>query len=276
LVGRAGKRAIVGGSILLVGTLMLLVGLFLAWYSITESGSTISDTISFSPDGQVSVNGGGISASASYATAHLNTTGGLYTIVEGLLVVGVLVAGIGGALAVATVWRPGLRTAAVVLGAVALVFAIAGPIVLLVDQPAALNSDFTSQNGYGAFGGGSASGVSSPTNSFIGSASANGNSLAWGPTIGWYLAIVAGALCLVGAIVTLTARPSLDPEGYAPPAHDVAGVPSEVPNPFAPAATGDEPSSPGYVCSTCQIRFSAVSDFQAHVRNVHGMESVNR
>ena len=278
MVGRAGKRTILGGSLLLVAAVLLLVALFLNWYGITVSSPSQSETVAFSPDGQTTVSGPGVEVSASYATAHLNSTGGLYAIVEGLVVGGLLTAGIGGALAIATAWRPGLRYGAVILGALGLLFGVLGPVVLLLEQPSALNHDFSATNGYPSFGTGPASGVSNPTNSFFGSLSANGGTVTWGPDLAWYLAFAAGAIALVGAVIALSARPSLDPAPEGAPGVSPWSVPSgptDVPGPTG-SVTVDDPTIPGYVCTTCQIRFTTVSDFQAHVRNVHGMESVNR
>ena len=278
MVGRAGKRAIVGGSILLVAGVVFLIALFVNWYAISVTSPSTSGSESFSPDGQITVSAQGLQASASYSTARLNNTGTLYELVAGLVVFGVLMAGIGGGLGIATAWRPGWRHGAIVIGVVGLVLGVVAPVVLLLEQPTALKNDFTPGNGFATITGGSASGVSNPTNSFFGSASANGATVDWGPTLGWYLAFVGAGLALAGAVVTLTARPALDPEPAPTAGPDPFRVPSGPTGAGYPTAGGDTDSvgMPGYLCTTCQIRFTSVAEFQAHVRHVHGVESVNR
>jgi hypothetical protein len=204
-----------GAGLLIVGAILLVATFALSWYTISASLNGSSFAIDFHPN-QVVASGGGISVTASYAGSplNLNNTGNLYTAVEGLIVGGLIVGLLGGILGLLTPSRPNLRKGAVVLGVLALIFAIAGPLMLAAAQPGALASD--AQPGSGGGGG------IVPTNSsigpgatFSGSASANGGSISWGPAIGFYLAIVAGVISLIGSLMLLMAKP--EPEMAAGP-----------------------------------------------------------
>ncbi|MEM0129798.1 MAG: hypothetical protein QXG65_06555 [Thermoplasmata archaeon] len=128
---------------------------------------------------------------------------------------------IGVIVAAATRRNPGRARAAMAILVVAGLVALAAPITQFATQPMSLHSDTGSSDG--------------PAGSFFGSNSTNLGSgetvsSSWGPTYGWYVALAAFVLLLVGGIAEGRARkPGLAPATSEQP----AGAP-----------TGPEPSSP--------------------------------
>ncbi|MCI4346714.1 MAG: hypothetical protein L3K07_08205 [Thermoplasmata archaeon] len=258
------KRAVVAGALILAVGLLLLVSILLPWYEIGLTGSQ-SGGVTLSPDGQVTVTFQSSTASTSFSTAHLNATGQLYTGVAALLVLGGIFGLLGGSLGIASGWRPNYRRGATVLGILGLVFAILAPVVLLIAQPAAINSD-------GLYGRNSG-GISTPASTFFGSASGNGGTETWGPSVGWYLGFVAGALSLVGTILLLRNRPEEAPSdsegGYA-----TLGEGETPAGGFNVGSTSEmEAGAPGYVCTRCALRFDSVQEFQRHVEVTHNPDA---
>ncbi|MCI4363484.1 MAG: hypothetical protein L3K13_04180 [Thermoplasmata archaeon] len=258
------KRAVLAGALILAVGVLLLVSIALPWYGIELTGRQ-SDSFSFSPDGQVTVSFQGTSASTSFSTGHLNATGGLYTAVAALLALGGIFGLLGGSLGIASGWRPNYRRGAAVLGILGLLFAILAPVALLLAQPGAISTD--------ALAGRSTGGISTPASSFFGSASMNGQTESWGPSVGWYLAFVAGALSLVGTILLLRNRPEETPSdsdaGYPPSGG--GGAPG---GGFTIGSTSEmEEGAPGYVCTRCALRFDSVSEFQRHVEVTHNPDA---
>jgi len=216
----ASKRAIVGGTLLLVGVALLLVSLFVGWYGIsasaadTVSGSsfTISGTATYYPLNQLTetitcqgssycylVNS---TYSGPYAQGSFNSLGTLYNLVADLVIGGVII----GLAAASLAFTSGRKRSgwAGGLAIIAIILVVLAPTLLFAAQPAVLNSQ------------GSSSGGSSPRSSFFGSCAGSGCgssfepgetiSASWGPSIGWYLGLAAIAPLLAGLFVVLGKR----------------------------------------------------------------------
>ncbi len=218
-------------ALLIAGTLLLLFTLNVAWYS-TYIGNGInnaSETLYVSHV-QLSGDQNGVvfNGASSFASVYLPGTGGLYLVVAGLVVAGSLVGLVATVLTAARGTPRRIRmTRLVVIAAV--VLAASAPVALLALQPIAFCSDSAhipsgiSPSEYGnstmspscgwamSVWGDVApspiysSSTSGPQSSFFGSqpfhlTSPNtGFALDWGPSIGWYLALVATLLMGIGA-----------------------------------------------------------------------------
>lgn len=210
--GRARQplKASIGGSLILVATALCLLSLFLAWYGIAATATasangttaTVNANETFYPLNHYSVTltckgtsycFSNTTNSGSYSQNSSDHLGQLYDAVAGIMIGGIAVGVAGGILAIIT--RGKSRWAAT-FALVALILVALGPILLLVAQPAVLNSE-----------GGSSSG-SSPRNSFFGSCSGSGCSSSvapgetvsgsWGPSWGWYLSLASLAPLAAG------------------------------------------------------------------------------
>lgn len=184
-----------------MGAALLLTSLFVSWYSVSAAESTPYDGSTYSlnatsnyfplnhysesfacnhPDFRIS------NFSGSYSQSGWDSIGGLYDTVVALVVggaaLGLVAAAVGVMAGRKTRWSVALVAVAVLLSALA-------PTVLYLSQPSVLQSQGSPYNG------------PSPKTSFFGSCQGGGcnTSLAtgetlsasWGPSIGWYLAMVA-------------------------------------------------------------------------------------
>jgi len=216
--------------LLLAGTLLLLSTLFLGWYTINlNSGTSVYHETFYSTVVRLSGSQAGSSYSnaTSYVSVFLGDTGILYLTVSGLVVAGVVV----GLLAVYLVWKGTTqrhRKLVPTLVALVVAFALAGPMLVGVVQPATLcqgggppQSTPLAASSPSLMAGPSSSCswvVASPSQggtlydsgngpgpqtSFYGSSSVGGQPLTWGPSIGWFVAVVASTLLIAGAALDL-------------------------------------------------------------------------
>lgn len=231
-MARAGR--IVGAIIILVGAFLLIAALFTPWYSIelkeSSQGVSISGTYHTYP-GLPSTNGtvqttyscSGLPAgypcpsgnTTSYQGADLNTTG-LVAETGFFLLIGGFVLGLLGAIVGLTSGRKSRRAGpALGLAVVAMILAVLAFSLFAVALPLAIGDDTPNHQGNG------------PWSSFIGSGNATyyglpGGSANWGPAIGWYLAIGAFVVLLIGVIVLAVSRKE-------PPEPVPVSVPEEAP-----------------------------------------------
>ncbi len=230
---RVSRRSITSGALLLAGIALLVVSLLVGWYAVSATASsevsgtsfTVSATETYYPLNQISetVTCQGWSGCpqidttswTSYSQGTFDSIGTLYDMVS-IFVISAIILGLVAAFLFFTSGRQrsGWAEALVV---VAVLLAVLAPAVLIAAQPAVLNSQ------------GSSSGGSSPRTSFFGSCSGSGcgTSLpytgalnaSWGPSVGWYLCLVAIALLIIGLYVYRGPRVgSPDRIVYEPPA----------------------------------------------------------
>lgn len=215
------------GVLYILGAVVLLVTLFTGWYTISGQvgGSHLSYTLYpyWVQDSSPSSNG-----QTSYSAVDLGQTGGLYSIVTVLALSAATLGLVIGFLALTAV---GLRRAKalLVLSLVTTAIAVAAPALVAAGQPAAVCSDSqhfspplgapsTASSSDGAsctwefYSDGVWYGTGQPTgpgNSFVGQSGLYGNSLAWGPSTGWYLAIAsAGVIAAATALRTSSRSPA--------------------------------------------------------------------
>jgi hypothetical protein len=182
-------------ALILVGGILALVSAFTAWWSLSFSGSSIS----FFPGSSYTGSGFFGSQTVTYASGGIGPVGGLYEAILALVIIAGILGIVAGLLGlVAAMGRlpahrhgmvKGLAIAAIVLALVAVILA---PAV----QPWAFHdsSNNGSCSGLGLNG-------SSPCGAFWGSASSHGFTVTWGAADGWYLALVAFVLTLVGFVL---------------------------------------------------------------------------
>lgn len=205
------KRSVLGASLLVVGIVVLLVSLFVGWYTVSStatdqvSGSdfTASATATLYPLNYLSetFNCQGSSYcfanstyTGAYAQGSFASLGTLYDVVTGLILGGIAL----GCAAVALAFAGGYRKKvwAARLAVLAVVVVILAPALPALTQPSVLSSQGTSSGG------------ASPQSSFAGSCAQSGcgndlspgetTSASWGPSIGWYLGLVAIVPLLLG------------------------------------------------------------------------------
>jgi membrane protein implicated in regulation of membrane protease activity len=200
-------RTVAAGVLALVVSLMLILCIFLSWYTVSATTSSGNETYSADlyPDQKVAVSATSgtstESVSESYSDARLNNTGNLYTTVEIVLIVGGLlgVAGAGLLIAAGSRGRSGSSLATLLI-VLAFAMAIAGPVATFIYQPSELSAD-----SYNA--GSTNTGGPGPMSTFFGSESVSGGTASWGPALGWYLSIVVFVLLIVSlAIVPSSSR----------------------------------------------------------------------
>jgi hypothetical protein len=240
------KKGMLGAILLIIGAILLIAALFTSWYtwSLQESGAGgsitgdtdfhagTSYTTSFSCSGEASSvcpSGATCPYSGSSSTgctaAGENKTGQLYAVTEFIVIGGLVLGFLAGILALMGGTKPGMRKGAVALGAIALILALVGPVVLLAAQPGAVKSDSTPSGGSAPSGSGPYSsyfGSCSGSNCGFGGSGATSVSGTWGPSVGWYLSIVAFVLFLLGVIMVMrggresSAMPASAPAPAAP------------------------------------------------------------
>ena len=220
----------VGAVIILVGAILLIAALFMPWYAVQVSYSGISvtqnsypglpssnGTIQYSCSGLPS--GGHCPSQTSYNSARENNTGTIAETGYFLIIVGFVLGLIGAILGFTS--RNNARRArpAMTLAIVAMIVAIATVGMFAVALPTAVGQDSPGHTGSG------------PWSSFFGSGNSTsfgvpGGTLTWGPGIGWYLAIGAFVVFLVGMIILARARREpLEPAPVSVPAPGAAATP---------------------------------------------------
>lgn len=208
----------VGAAIVLVGAILLIAALFTPWYMEQFSASGASTTLNAYPgipssSGTIQYTCSGLPSGAScpgstsYSAKNLTNTGNIAEAGYFLIIVGLVLGLIGAILGFTSRNNPSRARPAMTMAIVAMILAIAAVGAFAAALPSAIGSDTPGHSGTG------------PWSSFYGSTSLGGGTLTWGPGIGWYLAIVAFVLLLVGMIVLARAR-------REPPAPAVAAVPA--------------------------------------------------
>ena len=210
-----------------LGVFLLGLTFFLSWYAVTATqsgyGTSVTQTFSAASTSTSATSFGAPQAqSTPYDQADLPATGMLYEAVVGL----VLAAAILG-IAITAFSNPGRPrsrariVAALSIAAVAL--ALAAPVLLVAEQPAAVCSDarhFPMPLGAPGGGGGiySTPGchwqfrmsdggwygpgfTTGPQSSFAGSASSSSGNMTWGPGPAWYLCIGGAVLLAAGQVL---------------------------------------------------------------------------
>lgn len=157
---------------------LLSTSYYLSWWAVT-GGSTTTSWGLFNQ----CVNG-------CYTDSGFGSVSNIWMVTSYLMVIA-LILGIIAIVAAARAMSGPMRSSAGtgVMALLAFIFAVVGPIWLLVGQPGAFPSTFCS-----VFSGGS------PCSAFWGSGTAFGTSLSWAPWGGWYLAVVGAVVFLVAAI----------------------------------------------------------------------------
>jgi hypothetical protein len=228
--GRLSRKEWIVVSLMLVGAALLFCTLFLGWYSTeVSSGSTALGETFFLTNVQLSGTQSGTpySSSVTYPTAYLPHTGSLYLDVVGVAIAGAALALLTSGLILSGVNR-NHRSLVSVLAVLTVVLSVAGPTLLLTAQPSVVCSDSSSvppplgappagnstepECGWAIVSPvGEGSGYSTffdttpgPQTSYFGTGIANGYNHTWGPSIGWYVAWLASAILLVGALLYLS------------------------------------------------------------------------
>lgn len=229
-VGMSKGGRMVGAAVILVGAILMIVALFTPWYmeQISDSGRTITlnsypgmpstnGTIQYSCSGLPS--GYQCPSQTSYSADHLNNTGTIAETGYYLIILGFIFGLIGAILGFASGNKPGRARSGMTMAIVAMVVAIAAVGMFAVALPTAIGQDTPNHTGTG------------PWSSFYGSGNASsyglpGGTLSWGPATGWYLAIGAFVLFLVGMIILARARREPpEPAATAPAAAAPAAPP---------------------------------------------------
>jgi hypothetical protein len=218
-----GRRRRWGAGLVLLGAVLLIGSLFVGWWTLQVSGFGITETLVLGfpvPNGGNGVSfecGGNLSqfvekcpAPESYSNASLTHTGNLYSAIQYVVLGGIALGLVGGFLALRPSTLDRRRKLMMVLVSVALVVALVAPVSLTLVQPSAMNSDHP----YGTIGGNG----TSPTNTFWGTNTTDGIGYVWGASYGWFLALGAFVLTLVGLLLLrrTSKPPSSEPSrGYA-------------------------------------------------------------
>jgi hypothetical protein len=251
-----------GGALGIIGAILLIVTLFVAYYTVSGTFNaggtsfTLSESLYLNNKVVETGSGGGLSVSNSttYSDAHLTNVGNLYTIVTYLTYGGIVLGLIGAILAFM-----GRGVGRIVL-VLALILALVAPILLFAEQPSALNNDFKGSSGSGPQSSfiGSCSGTSCGT---VPGAGSSNSSASWGPDVGWYLAIGAFVVFLIAVIA------------------GGEGAPKPAPAPMMGGASGSSggsmsgPSmgtSGSFTCSACGASFGSADELAAHNQSAHG------
>jgi len=238
-VGRSGRRlprtrrSNLRGVLLLVGLTLLLISLFLGWYTVSASASgsyaggavTVNATVTQFPFNHFSetltCEGSNFCfASQTYTGTNSGNLASLYDVAAGLVAGSIIVGMAGVAVAFSTV-----RNRAKLAGSLALlaiILALLAPTVMFATQPYVLNSQGAPLGSSGNHTNGP-----SPRTSFFGSCSGAScgaavtagetDSATWGPGSGWYLGFVAAIPLVTGFLLDLgPKRISLERDIYRP------------------------------------------------------------
>ena len=205
-LGRTKRRRLAVSSLLLVGAVLLSVSMGVSWYELSVTGGGLDATVNYYPGSSYTgshANGttgtGGFAGSGTYSSLNETHVGQLY---EALLIIGIMSAlsafvamGIGFLAPLGKLHSRHFLRVTIIFTVIALVAAALAPSLLALDQSAAFNADASAVNPHYSC-------PSSPSscNSFWESQTMYAIPVTWGPSIGWYLALVA-AVVLFGAFV---------------------------------------------------------------------------
>jgi hypothetical protein len=273
---RHGRRT-AASALFLVALVLAGVAIGTAWWTETATYGDTTQSFSFYPGAQVTLTQScdgpqpshscSQALSTSYDALKLTNTGALYATVE------VLVLGALGATLLATflgfLGAFGLNfgrtqlSLTLLLALLAFALLLAAPVWAAAGQPAALQSDTTALGSTGVGGPGDSS--------FWGTNSSGVTTFTWGAAAGWYSAVAAAGLLLLGSILLVSSRrdaytsdeiglgfvPSEPIEAVAPEGpveYDAAGTPwmQTPPSVGTCPACGSNNRADAWVCWKCQ------------------------
>ncbi|MCI4368201.1 MAG: hypothetical protein L3K09_01370, partial [Thermoplasmata archaeon] len=178
-----GRNRTIASALGLVAAILMLVSLALSWYDVTVSASgngiTASETISLKlgssytatcPTSSVCTGTQTYQYTSGPGGSQLNKTGNLYQTGLVLVIVGGLLGLGGGVLGILSRGKQKMVMPAMALLALALLLAIATPMMFLAAQPAAFNSD----NHMSGVPGSTSNSSAGPGGSYFGSCSGSG------------------------------------------------------------------------------------------------------
>lgn len=232
-MSKGGRLA--GAVIVLVGAVLLLTAILTPWYTeqVSISGATETQnaylglpnsngTIQYSCSGLPS--GVPCPSQTSYSTQKLNNTGLIAEVGYFLVIGGFILGLIGAIVGLMSRNNPGRARRGVTLAIVAMILAIVAAAAFVVALPPALGNDIKGHTGNG------------PWSSFYGSGNSSaygfpGGTLTWGPGMGWYFALAAFVVLLIGAILMARGRkePVAAPMTAPAPAGAGGASPTSIP-----------------------------------------------
>ena len=235
-MGRAGR--VLGAILILIGALVLVAALLSPWYTVkvTETSAVGSRTTTQNsylgfPEWNGTVqyscsSNPSCPSTTSYTGSHppMNNTGALAETGLFLTVLGFVFAVIGAVLGIASRNNPRRAYGGVGLAVLALIVAILAVGLFYASLPSAIAKDYPASERFGSAG---------PWSTFMGSGTTTtpgvSISASWGPAMGWYLAIGAFAVLLIGATVLALSRrqpPSPVPTTVPAPSGQTSSPPS--------------------------------------------------
>jgi hypothetical protein len=222
--------------LIVAGVAVLLSTLGLGWYATSYgTGRFVANETLYPTAVQLAGNqadGSSYSDAVSFSAIGLDHTGALYGVVTVLVVFAALI-GLVSAYLIRRDTTRSRRRQVSVLVVLAVLLAFAGPTLVVVAQPGAMCADSTgvqtplvvdqptigtdsatlacswdiafpsSEGGYVYYG----DHGPGPQSTLIGSNNDAGEPHSWGPSIGWYIALAASALLVIGAVAYLREHP---------------------------------------------------------------------
>jgi len=225
-------------GLILVGAVLLLSTLSLSWYTTSLGSGSNVERETFSPTSLLlwgSQSGSAYSTPTAYSAIGLQGVAALYQTVAWLILTAALLSAIAAFLLVSKLGRTRRWLVPAIL-VLAVVFALAAPVYAELAQPGVICSGppvgaptavAVSNNNSGSGptcgwailqpgppGSGyifNSANTPGPQTSFVGANNASGQPLVWGPSIGWYMALVAPALIGGGALLYFRASRRIAP-----------------------------------------------------------------
>jgi len=237
------RRRLVGAIIVLIGAVLLIAAAFLPWYMVEEKATVGTYNITIDrnsypglpgSNGTIQFSCSGLppefpcSAQTSYNDARMNNTGNIAEAGYFMMIVGFVLGLVGALMGIMSRSNARRSGMAIVLAVIAMILAVAAVGLFAALLPGAIGSDATGHTGTG------------PWSSFFGSSNnatnlgtPPGGTASWGPAIGWYMALVAFVILLIGVIVIMMARKDVEPAPAPAPAAPAAapGAPPATPPP---------------------------------------------
>lgn len=231
---------LLGAAFVLLGGLLLVVSLFSPWYSFDQGGTFGPSATPVHNDtsyylGLSSWNGtvrGSCSAGVgcpnetSYSAASLNHTGAVAGATLLLVSAGSALGLVAGTLGLVGSRKTGWTSLVLILASAAVVLAILAPELFAAALPGAYSADTPYA---GAQSPSVQFGLGGPWSSFWGSGTGvtpdGVVQHSWGPSLGWFLSIVAFVAFLIGTVVLFLYRPETTTEPAPPSAPSPPGHP---------------------------------------------------
>jgi len=270
--GFPAKRFSASIVILAAGVLSGLASIS-SWWTLSESGSSYTGSLSFLPGDSYQATGEGVSASGTYAGDGLGPVGALYEGILAIVLVVLIIALAAGIIGFVTSLSRNSSPARyrTVRNLIVVAFVLSAFAAVLV--PTLQAYLFHSANPSGICS--STGGTQTPCNSFWGSLSSDGESATWGSDIGWYLALATTILSLGGLFVWQAgkdeawSRSPYSSQGGLPMGSSDGGYlshPTHVTSPSyqsPPAETASQPAvgTPSRFCPACGAANSSSYSF---------------